>query len=131
MNFDPAVELICQASPGTVAIYVFGSRARGDENRASDEDLAFLTRAPLDSVARFDLQERIAARLHASVDLVDLRAASTVMRVQVLEHGIVLFEGDATERAEFEAVALGAYARLNEERRGILEDIRRSGRVHG
>ena len=131
MNLDPAVALIRESVPDARAIYLFGSRARGDDNGASDVDLAFLTRMPLDSVARFDLQERIAARLHVSVDLVDLRAASTVMRVQVLEHGVVLFERDATERAEFEAVALGAYARLNEERRGILEDIRRSGRVHG
>ena len=131
MNLDPAVALIRESVPDARAIYLVGSRARGDDNGASDVDLAFLTRMPLDSVARFDLQERIAARLHVSVDLVDLRAASTVMRVQVLEHGIVLFERDATERAEFEAVALGAYARLNEERRGILEDVRRSGRVHG
>jgi hypothetical protein len=49
----------------------------------------------------------------------------------VLEHGRAVFERDALERAEFEALALSSYARLNEERRAILEDVRRSGRVHG
>jgi hypothetical protein len=43
----------------------------------------------------------------------------------------LLFESDTVKREAFEAVALGAYARLNEERRGILEDIRQRGRVYG
>ena len=53
------------------------------------------------------------------------------MRIQVLEHGVLLYERDAAQRQVFEATALSAYARLNEERRGIIDDIRRSGRVHG
>jgi hypothetical protein len=65
------------------------------------------------------------------VDLIDLRSASTVMRVQVLEHGIVLYERNSGNRQAFEATALSAYARLNEERRGIIHDIRQRGRVHG
>ena len=90
-----------------------------------------MARSSIEPVARFDLQERIAAMLHTSVDLIDLRAASTVMRVQVLEHGVLLYERDSSERAFFEASALSAYARLNEERRGILDDIQRRGHVHG
>jgi hypothetical protein len=82
-------------------------------------------------VARFDLQERIASRLHCSVDLVDLRTASTVMRVQVLEHGTILYDRRTGRRQAFEATALSAYARLNEERRGIIDDIRQRGSVHG
>jgi hypothetical protein len=42
---------------------------------------------------------------------VDLRAASTVMRVQVLESGQVLYDARPSHRAAFEATALGAYAR--------------------
>lgn len=131
MDYQAAVGEIRDAVPGVVAIYLFGSRARGDARGGSDVDLAFLAPQPLDPVARFELQERVAGRLHVSVDLVDLRSASTVMRVQVLEPAVVLYEADAAERGRFEAAALGAYARLNEERRGILEDVRRTGRVHG
>jgi predicted nucleotidyltransferase len=122
---------IREAIPGTIAVYLFGSRARGDAGRESDVDLAVLAPAPLDPVARFELQERIAAELHASVDLIDLRSASAVLRVQVLEHCELLYEGDPRERARFEVAALSAYARLNEERKGILEDVARTGRVHG
>ena len=131
MDFDAATKLIREAVPDVRAIYLFGSRARGDAGSASDVDLALLAPKPLGSLARFELQERIAAALRVDVDLVDLSSASTVLRVQVVDSGRVLFERDAPEREEFEARALGAYARLNEERRGILEDVRRSGRVHG
>jgi predicted nucleotidyltransferase len=131
MDYRAAVSAIREAVPGAIAVYLFGSRARGDAGRDSDIDLALLGPAPLDAMARFELQERIAAMLHASVDLVDLRAASTVMRVQVIEHGELLDEGDAAERARFEMTALAGYARLNEERKGILEDVERTGRVHG
>lgn len=131
MDPQPAVAVILAADPDAVAMYLFGSRARGDASAESDVDLAVLGSAPFDPVARFDLQERIAERLRASVDLVDLRTASTVLRVQVLEHGVLLHEGDPGARARFEAAALAAYARLNEERRGILEDVRRTGLVHG
>ena len=112
-------------------IYLFGSEARGDANAASDVDLAFLSDSKIEPSVRFAIQERLADDLHRDVDLVDLRIASTVMRVQVISTGRILFERDSFERATFEATALGAYARLNEARREILEDVRRTGRIHG
>jgi hypothetical protein len=74
-------------------------------------------------VDRWKLQEALAALAHKNVDLVDLRRATTVMRVQVLRDGRLLADLQPSVRASFEASALSAYARLNEERRGILQDI--------
>jgi hypothetical protein len=65
------------------------------------------------------------------VDLVDLRSASAVMRVQVIGQGELHLDADPAARALFEAFALADYARLNEERAGILEDVQRTGRAHG
>lgn len=131
MDYQPAIELMLAALPDTEAIYLFGSRAVGATHATSDVDLAILAKSPLDANARYDIQERIADRLHVPVDLLDLRMASTVMRVQVLEHGELLFERDVHRREAFEALALSAYARLNEERRGIIDDIHSRGRVYG
>lgn len=113
------------------AVYLFGSTARGDGHADSDVDLAVLAESRLDPVARWELQERVAAVLGCNVDLVDLRAASGVLRVEVLRDAIVLADADAGARSLFEALALSDYARLQEERRGILEDIRARGNVYG
>jgi predicted nucleotidyltransferase len=131
MDTRAAVEAIRATLPGTIAIYLFGSRARGDAGRHSDVDVAVIAPGGMPDLVRFELQERLAALLHADVDLVDLTRASSVLRVQVLEHGSVLYDGDPAARALFEATALASYARLNEERAGILDDVRRTGRVHG
>ena len=131
MDFTPLVSMIRQTLPSAVAIYVFGSVARGDETAGSDLDLAVLAPHQLDPVARWTLAQRLAETAGRDVDLVDLRAASTVMRVQVFASSKLLYEGDRTARALFEATALADYARLNEERRAIVEDARASGRIHG
>jgi hypothetical protein len=43
----------------------------------------------------------------------------------------VLFDAAPFERALFEATACADYARLQEERRAILEQVARDGRVYG
>lgn len=117
--------------PDVVAIYLFGSRARGDASSESDFDVAVLPRQRLDTVERWELQERLASLLGTNVDLVDLLRASTVLRLQVQTDGRLLYEADRALRESFEATTLGAYARLNEERRGILADVAATGRIHG
>jgi uncharacterized protein len=89
VDLGAAVSQIISEVPDVDAIYVFGSVATGDDLPGSDVDVALLAPRKLDSMARFRLQERIAVKLGRSVDLVDLRAASTVMRVEVLRHGEV------------------------------------------
>ncbi len=115
--------------PSTIAVYVFGSLAAGTLTADSDVDLAVLAPQPLAGEARWHLAQSLAIGLGRDVDLVDLRQASTLMRVQVLGSGQLLLELDRGARQEFEAVALAAYARLNEERRGIIDDIRARGSV--
>jgi len=117
--------------PDVVAVYLFGSVGRGDESAWSDLDLALLGRRRLEPVPRWELQERLAAVAGRDVDLVDLLAASSVLRVQVLRDAQLLLDRDPYARALFEATALSSYAHLNEERRGIVEDALRSGRIHG
>jgi predicted nucleotidyltransferase len=128
---DLIVETLRQALPDLAAIHRFGSTATGLAGPGSDVDIAVLPAAPLDPAFRFDLQETLAVALHRPVDLVDLLQASTVMRMQVLESAILLFDGDPASRLRFETAACSGYARLNEERRAILEQIRKEGTVYG
>jgi predicted nucleotidyltransferase len=119
------------AAADLVAVYRFGSTAHQTEHRGSDTDLAILTRQRLSAEARFLLQERIAARLGHDVDLVDLGSASPVMAIQVVGTGRLLYDGDSAARGQFEDRTFGAYARLNEERRAILERVAAEGTVYG
>jgi uncharacterized protein len=128
---DSLVATVAERVPGLAAVYLFGSQAREDAGPDSDIDLAVLTLDNLDPVDRWKLQEDLATEAHQNVDLVDLRRASTVMRVQVLRDGLLLADLQPSVRAAFEASALSAYARLNEERREILNDIATRGRIHG
>ena len=122
--------MIREGVPDLVALYEFGSSARGEVRRDSDLDLAFLARLALPSLARWELQERLAVELGRDVDLVDLRTASAVLKAQVITTGSILVDVDASERHRFEMYSLSDYARLNEERRPVLKRIEREGAVH-
>jgi uncharacterized protein len=128
---DVAVATIRITIPDIIAVYRFGSSVGGARSPGSDVDLAVLAAAPIDAVLRFDLQERLASALRQNVDLVDLRAASPVMAIQVIGKGRLLLDQDAAARGSFEDLTYGVYARLNEERRGILERVAAEGTVYG
>lgn len=128
---ETAVRHLRDAVPDVIAIYLFGSQAQGSVRADSDIDLAILPSAPIDPVERWTVQEDLSIALRRDVDLVDLRAASTVMRMQVIRQSQLLYESDTTARQEFEMYTYSSYALLNEERAAILQDIQERGRIHG
>ena len=132
---DPRFRLIVDelrhALDGIIAIYVFGSTAQGTTHPSSDVDVGVLAQHRLTAAERFDLQERLASRLGQDVDLVDLAVATPVMAIQVVARGHLLHDADPAARGAFEDLTLTTYARLNEERRGILERIAAEGTVYG
>ena len=114
-----------------IAVYRFGSTAHGTATGESDTDIALLAQGQISGVQRFDIQEGLAAKIRGDVDIVDLSRASTVMAMQVIANGQLLYDGDAALRGQFEDLTFGAYARLNEERRGILDRVSVEGTVYG
>jgi uncharacterized protein len=130
VTLQPLVDLLRARVPGLTAVYLFGSSETGGAHAASDLDLAVLSSSPLDPMGRWELQGDLSQRAGRTVDLVDLRAASTVMRMQVVSTGRLLLSTDQTEVDRFEMFVYADYCRLNEERRAILDDIKRRGRIH-
>ena len=113
------------------AIYVFGSRGTGSARSTSDYDIAVHSRKPLTPLERIELAHQLSKITGTNVDLVDLSTASTVLRSQVISTGQRLFAKSAPKQDRFEDFVYADYARLNEERAGILADIAGRGAVYG
>lgn len=125
------VEVVRIAIPTLEAAYLFGSQARSAVHPESDVDVAILSADRVAPDVRQEVQEELSIQLRSDVDVVDLNSASTVMRMQVVTTGLVLFEKEPVVRHLFEMQTLSAYALLNEERAALLEHVYSRGRIYG
>jgi len=130
MNRDAIVQALQDRVPKLLAIYAFGSRVQGTAGPESDLDLAVLVAGYAEPVALWQLAGELAELAGCSVDLLDLRAASTVMQYQVLTSGQRWWAKDA-QAALFEAAMLSEKTALDTARAGLLEDIQKEGKVYG
>ena len=125
------VRVLRDAVPGLQLALLYGSHARGGATPASDVDVAVLAPAPLAPAHVAETREALEHSIGRDVHLIDLRSASTVLRHEVTRHGEVLHSDGSSAVEQFLDFVLRDYVRLNEERSGILQDIRERGRVHG
>ena len=130
MNRPAIVRLLRERLPSLLAVHAFGSRVQGTARHDSDLDLAILVAGYADPLQLFDLSGELADLVECPVDLVDLRAASTVLQHQVLMHGQRWWACDP-EAGLFEAAALSEKTAFDAARAGLMADIDRSGVVHG
>lgn len=96
--------------------WLYGSHASGRSRADSDVDIAVLCDTPLDPVALFDAGCRLAARLGADVDLVDLRRAGGLLRVEATHRGRAVVP-PTTEANLFTTHALADHAAFARNRR--------------
>ena len=113
-----------------LAIYAFGSRTQGVAGPQSDLDLAVLVAGYANPLALWSLSGDLADLAGCPVDLLDLRAASTVMQYQVITTGQRWWARDA-QAALYEAVILSEKTALDTARAGLLDDIHKTGSIYG
>lgn len=116
--------------PQLLAVYAFGSRIRGDARPDSDLDLAVLVAGYADPVVLWELAGELSDAAGCQVDLLDLRAASTVMQYQVVTTGERWWSKDA-QAPIYEAAILSEKTALDTARAALLDDVRREGRIYG
>lgn len=125
----PVVSAIRATLPQALAVYAFGSQLAGTAQAGSDLDLAVLVAGYADPVVLWELAGELEDLVGCSVDLLDLRAASTVMQYQVLQGGLRLW-GKAHEAGLFECFILSEKTALDEARSGLLADIQHAGQIY-
>ena len=123
------VDRLRQALPTLMAVHAFGSQVQGTAGPNSDLDLAVLLPAYADPVTLWELAGDLSDVAGCPVDLVDLRAASTVMQHQVLTCGQRWWTRDA-QADMWETSMLTDKLHLDSARAPLLADIAREGRVH-
>ena len=130
MNKLAIQQLICARLPGLLAIYAFGSQIDGAAGPDSDLDLAVLVSGYAPALQLWELSGEIADLAGCPVDLLDFRAASTVMQYRILTTGQRWWAADS--RADlYEAGVLSDKTELDCARAGLLADIQREGSVYG
>lgn len=130
MNRNAILLTLKENIPQLLAVYAFGSQISGEANSESDLDLAVLVAGYCDPLVLFDVANNIASIVACDVDLVDLRAASTVMQYQIITKGERWWVAD-TQAALYETVILSEKTELDTARAGLLSDIHQRGSVYG
>ncbi len=130
LNIQMILQLLQQRLPSLMAVYLFGSQASGAATLSSDVDLAVLAPGYLDPIDLWDISSDLAEVLQMEVDLLDFRAASTVMQYQILSTGTRLL-AIHPDLNSYEAGVLSEMTNLNEARQGLIQDIQQQGTVYG
>ena len=129
MNREAIIQRVREVLPDALAVYAFGSRISGGAHAGSDLDLAVLVRGYADPVMLWQLAGDLADLAGCVVDMLDLRAASTVMQFQVLTTG-ERWWSKGTQVALYEAAMLSEKTALDAVRAPLLADILQRGRVY-
>lgn len=130
MNRDALVQTLQAHVPRLLAVYAFGSRVRDRAGPDSDLDLAVLVAGYAEPLALWELAGDLADLAGCPVDLLDLRAASTVMQYQIITTGQRWWAKDA-QAALYEAAMLSEKTALDTARAGLLADIQAAGTIYG
>ena len=130
MNQLAIVQALQTQIPHLLAIYAFGSRVHGNAKPDSDLDLAVLVAGYAEPLVLWTLANDMAEIAACPVDLLDLRAASTVMQYQIITTGERWWARDA-QAALFEAAVLSEKTALDTARAGLLADIQKEGTIYG
>ncbi len=127
---ERTVRVLQARLPGLLAVYGFGSRIQGTAGPGSDLDMAVLVTGNADVLMLWQISGELADIAGCDIDLLDLRAASTVMQYQIITQGERWWARD-TQAAVFESAILSEKTALDTARAGLLADIQERGSVYG
>ena len=109
---------------GIKLLYVFGSYAKGSNNKNSDIDIAVLVNDNYKPMYKLNMIGDLTSIFKRDdIDLVILNGASPVLRHQVIKYGKIIYEESLEEKVIFEAKVLSVYMDMEPFRRTQMEFI--------
>lgn len=112
-------------------IYLFGSFARGEGREDSDIDIAIYTDEKISAYDLFIISNKLAFEVKKDVQIVDLKDVDTVFASQIVGNREELYCEDEILKGNYNMRAFKDYAKLNEERKVILDAIEKDGSIYG
>jgi len=91
--------------PAVRLAVLFGSAARGRETARSDVDVGVLL-AEGNADALWDIETALGEALRRQIDLIDLRRAPPLLRLEIARDGVVLVEREPGSWTRFKARAM-------------------------
>ena len=113
------------------AIVLFGSYARGTENKESDIDIAIKTKQEVTKKEIFYLKQELEDIANKDIDLINLDNIGDGFRYEILINGKTLY---CKNQLNFELYKLRMYKEfldLNESRMSIIERVKKGGKIYG
>jgi predicted nucleotidyltransferase len=115
--------------PSAISIHAFGSQLQGTAGAEGDLDLAVLVAGYAEPMVLWETAGKLSELTSCPVDLLDLRAASTVMQYQLITTGQRLWSSGLAADL-FECFVLSEKTNLDEARAGLLQDIAAAGKIY-
>ncbi len=112
-------------------IYLFGSFAKGEGREDSDIDVAIHVDGKIDEYELFTLANELSFIVKRDVQLINLKNISTVFSAQIVGTREIIYSIEENKRIEYEIRAFKDYAKLNEERKVVLDAIKKDGKIYG
>lgn len=110
-----------QVLPRVQAAWLFGSAAEPERLRSdSDIDVAVWVDEPLNPAALWTAQQALAERLGRDVDVLDYLRLPTVMQVQVLTTGHLLFDHDPVRTSGYNGFVRTEYQHIQRWRQPMM-----------
>jgi uncharacterized protein len=123
----PSSELITrivrEVLPSASAAWLFGSAVKGHWREGSDLDLAVSMPQPFSAAARFQAAERMISALGVEVDLLDFHQLHTVMQVQIIHTGRLLFSTDPVALLQYQGFLYTEYQNIQTWRPSMMSKL--------
>ena len=110
-------------------IYIFGSYITGNFRQKSDVDIAYM--GDLDFYEKMDLKSTLESEINHDVDLVDLSKIDQNFLAEIILTGKCIYRKDEIFQGNLEMKILSNYLTLEEDRKIVIDAIKKRGAVYG